>query len=336
MAFLEVADLSVEFMSPGRPLRAVDQVSFVLEEGEVLGIVGESGSGKTVACRSILHLLPSSRARIASGSAMFERRNLLALPEAELRRLRGSRLAMIFQNPSTHLDPLMTIGRQVAEPLIYHRDMSWREARRKAIDLLRQVGIPDPARNVDAFPHQFSGGMRQRAMIAAAIACEPRLLIADEPTTALDVTVQAQILRLLLELRDRTGLSIILITHDLGIVAATCDHVAVMYAGRIMERAAKAELLRRPLHPYTRGLMGSRPTAAARGQELPSIEGQLPPLADLPAGCRFHPRCDFAEARCRTGNPLPEPATATHATACIRWREVMGGEAVPGDASLGA
>ena len=267
---------------------------------------------------------------------MFEGRDLLALPEAELRRLRGSRLAMIFQNPSTHLDPLMTIGRQVAEPLIYHQDMSWREARRKAIDLLRQVGIPDPARNVDAFPHQFSGGMRQRAMIAAAIACEPRLLIADEPTTALDVTVQAQILRLLLELRDRTGLSIILITHDLGIVAATCDHVAVMYAGRIMERAAKAELLRRPLHPYTRGLMGSRPTAAARGQELPSIEGQLPPLADLPAGCRFHPRCDFAEARCRTGNPLPEPATATHATACIRWREVMGGEAVPGDASLGA
>src|SRR5262245_11970218 len=278
MALLEVADLAVEFMLPSGVLRAVDQVSFSLAEGEVLGIVGESGSGKTVACRSILRLLPSRRARVASGRAMFEGSDLLHLPEGKLRQLRGSRLAMIFQNPSTHLDPMMMVGRQVAEPLIYHQGLSRREARRRAIDLLGRVGIPDPARNVDAHPHHFSGGMRQRAMIAAAIACEPRLLIADEPTTALDVTVQAQILRLLLELRDRTGLSIILITHDLGIVAATCDHVAVMYAGRIMERASKAELLRRPLHPYTRGLICSRPTAAARGQELPSIEGQLPPL----------------------------------------------------------
>jgi len=323
MALLEVADLSVEFATPAGALRAVDRVSFDLAEGEVLGIVGESGSGKTVACRSILHLLPSSRARIAGGRAMFEGRDLLSLPERELRHLRGSRLAMIFQNPSTHLDPLMTVGRQVAEPLIYHRGLSAREARREAIELLARVGIPDPGHNVDAHPHRFSGGMRQRAMIAAAIACEPRLLIADEPTTALDVTVQAQILRLLLDLRDRTGLSIILITHDLGIVAATCDHVAVMYAGRIMEQASKAELLRRPLHPYTRGLIRSRPTAAARGRELPSIEGQLPPLADPPPGCRFHPRCAHAEARCATGLPLPEPATPTHATACIRWREVM-------------
>jgi peptide/nickel transport system ATP-binding protein len=230
---------------------------------------------------------------------------------------------MIFQNPSTHLDPLMTVGRQVAEPLIYHRGLSAREARREAIELLGRVGIPDPGYNVDAHPHRFSGGMRQRAMIAAAIACEPRLLIADEPTTALDVTVQAQILRLLLDLRDRTALSIILITHDLGIVAATCDHVAVMYAGRIMEQASKVELLRRPLHPYTRGLIRSRPTAAARGRELPSIEGQLPPLADPPLGCRFHPRCAHAEPRCETGTPLPQAATPTHATACIRWREVM-------------
>jgi len=323
MALLEVEDLSVEFATPAGALRAVDRVSFGLAEGEVLGIVGESGSGKTVACRSILHLLPSARARIAGGRARFEGRDLLTLPERELRHLRGSHLAMIFQNPSTHLDPLMTVGRQVAEPLIYHRGLSAREARRAAIELLARVGIPDPGHNVDAHPHRFSGGMRQRAMIAAAIACEPRLLIADEPTTALDVTVQAQILRLLLDLRDRTGLSIILITHDLGIVAATCDHVAVMYAGRIMEQASKAELLRRPLHPYTRGLIRSRPTAAARGRELPSIEGQPPPLADPPPGCRFHPRCTHAEPRCETGIPLPEPATPTHATACIRWREVM-------------
>ncbi len=254
---------------------------------------------------------------------LFEGRDLLGLPEPEMRRLRGSRIGMIFQNPSTHLDPLMTVGRQVAEPLIYHRGLSARDARARAVELLRLVGIPDPARNAEAFPHQFSGGMRQRAMIAAAIACEPRLLVADEPTTALDVTVQAQILRLLLQLRDRTGLAIILITHDLGAIAATCDSVAVMYAGRIMEQASKAELLRRPLHPYTRGLIGSRPSAAARGRELPSIEGQLTPLDDLPAGCRFHPRCAHAEARCRAGTVALQPATPAHSTACLRWREVM-------------
>ena len=231
---------------------------------------------------------------------------------------------MIFQNPSTHLDPLMTIGRQVAEPLIYHQGMSWREARQKAIDLLRQVGIPDPARNVDAFPHQFSGGMRQRAMIAAAIACEPRLLIADEPTTALDVTVQAQILRLLLELRDRTGLSIILITHDLGIVAATCDHVAVMYAGRIMERAAKAELLRRPLHPYTRGLMRSRPTAAAAGPGAALHRGPAAALGrsarrlPLPSALRF----------CRGALPdRQSPARARDGDPCHRLHPLARGDA---------
>jgi len=323
MAVLDVADLSVEFATAKGPLRAVDQVSFGLAEGEVLGIVGESGSGKTVACRSILRLLPSETARIVGGKVLFEGRDLLQLAEPSMRELRGSRIGMIFQNPSTHLDPLMTVGRQVAEPLIYHQGLSASEARKKAVELLRLVGIPDPKRNADAFPHQFSGGMRQRAMIAGAVACEPRLLIADEPTTALDVTVQAQILRLLLELRDRTGLAIILITHDLGVVAATCDNVAVMYAGRIMERAAKAELLRRPLHPYTAGLMRSRPTAAGRGRELHTIEGQLPPLGDPPGGCRFHPRCIHAQARCQTGAVALEVASITHSTACLRWREVM-------------
>jgi len=321
MTLLAVSDLAVEFVTSTGRLRAVDGVSFELAEGEVLGLVGESGSGKTVACRSMLRLLPSERARIAGGEVLFEGRDLLRESESQLRRLRGSRLAMIFQNPSTHLDPLMTVGRQVAEPLIYHEGLSGREARQRAIELLRQVGIPDPGHNVDAYPHQFSGGMRQRAMIAAAIACQPRLLIADEPTTALDVTVQAQILRLLLELRDRSGLAIILVSHDLGVIASTCDRVAVMYAGRIMEQATKAELLRHPRHPYTAGLIASRPSDTARGQELRSIEGQLPALSALPAGCRFHPRCPHAAPACRSGDLRPVAIDTTHTTACIRWRE---------------
>jgi peptide/nickel transport system ATP-binding protein len=324
MALLAVNDLSVEFVTSAGRLRAVDGVSFALNEGDVLGVVGESGSGKTVACRSILRLLPSERARIAGGEALFEGRDLLRENEARLRRLRGRRLAMIFQNPSTHLDPLMTVGRQVAEPLIYHEGLPSREARARAIELLRLVGIPDPAHNAGSYPHQLSGGMRQRAMIAAAIACQPRLLIADEPTTALDVTVQVQILRLLLELRDRSGLAIILISHDLGVIASTCDRVAVMYAGRIMEQATKAELLRQPRHPYTAGLVASRPSDGVRGRTLRSIEGQLPALSALPPGCRFHPRCPHAREVCRSGDLQPVLVDATHATACIRWREVTG------------
>src|SRR5262245_51099851 len=322
MALLGVNDLSVEFVTSAGRLRAVDGVSFELADGEVLGLVGESGSGKTVACRSMLRLLPGERARIAGGEVLFEGRDLLRESEGQLRRLRGSRLAMIFQNPSTHLDPLMTVGRQVAEPLIYHEGLSPREARSRAIELLRQAGIPDPGHNVDAYPHQFSGGMRQRVMIAAAIACRPRLLIADEPTTALDVTVQAQILRLLLDLRDQSGLAMILISHDLGVIASTCDRITVMYAGRIMEQATKAELLRHPRHPYTAALIASRPSDSTRGQELRAIEGQLPALSALPAGCRFHPRCPHAETACRSGDLRPLAIGASHTTACIRWREV--------------
>jgi len=323
MPLLEVDDLAVEFATPAGRLRAVDAVSFSLAEGEVLGLVGESGSGKTVACRAVLGLLPSERAHIASGRVLFEGRSLRDLPEREMRQLRGRRLAMVFQNPSTHLDPLMTVGRQVAEPLIYHEGLSARDARLRAVDLLRQVGIPDPQHNVDAYPHQFSGGMRQRVMIAAAVACRPRLLLADEPTTALDVTVQAQILRLLLDLRDRTGLAILLISHDLGVIASTCDRITVMYAGRIMEQAPKAELLQRPLHPYTAGLIRSRPSVAVSGRELPSIEGQLPALSALPSGCRFHPRCPHAESQCRSGDMRPVAARDSHLTACRRWRDVM-------------
>jgi peptide/nickel transport system ATP-binding protein len=317
---LEVEDLTVEFATPGVVVRAVDGVSFTLGHGEVLGLVGESGSGKTVACRALIRLLPSRRARIVAGRAQIEGTDLLALDEAEMTRVRGATVGMIFQNPMTHLDPVMTIGEQIAEPLRVHQGMSRNEALGQAIDLLRQVGIPDPETRVRSYPHEFSGGMRQRAMIAAALACRPKVLIADEPTTALDVTVQAQILRLLLDLRERTGLAIILISHDLGVVAQTCDSIVVMYAGRIAERADKGTLLRRPLHPYTTGLIGSQPGAAEPHRPLPSIPGQPPSLADPPAGCRFHPRCAHAEAACRIERPpLVEPDPG-HATACRRWR----------------
>jgi peptide/nickel transport system ATP-binding protein len=322
VALLDVRNLSVEFASHGRWLAAVDRVSFTVVDGEVMGLVGESGSGKTVTCRAIMRLLDGPKVRTPSGEARFDGQDLLRLSARELRALHGRRIAMVFQNPSSYLDPLMTIGRQVAEPLVHHEGLRPRDARKRAVELLRQVGIPDPGHTADAWPHQLSGGMRQRAMIAAAVACEPALLVADEPTTALDVTVQAQILRLLLELRDRTGLAIVLITHDLGVIAAMCDSVAVMYAGRIVERAGKRELIRHPKHPYTMGLIRSQPDQAAAGDELPSIEGQLPALGELPAGCRFHPRCPHALPACARRGVELEAAGSGHSVACIRWREL--------------
>jgi len=327
MALLDVEDLSVEFGTRAGTVRAVDRVSFSVDKGEVMGLVGESGSGKTVSCRAMLHLLPAWQVRQASGRALFDGQDLLTMDDAQLRDLHGRRIGMIFQNPASHLDPLMPIGRQVAEPLIYHKGLSPKEARAEAIELLRQVGIPDPRRAVDSYPHQFSGGMKQRAVIAGAVACQPDLLVADEPTTALDVTVQAQILRLLLDLRDRTGLAIILITHDLGVVASTCDKVTVMYAGRIMERAPKPELIRNPRHPYTMGIIRSQPSRAEPGQPLDSIEGQLPALSALPEGCRFHPRCAYAIAPCRSGDIPLDTVGPDHAAACIRWRELRGAAA---------
>ncbi len=319
---LKVEDLTVDFATPQGVVRAVDGVSFVLKQGEVLGLVGESGSGKTVTCRALMRLLPSRRARIVSGAASIDGIDLMALGEAEMQHVRGDTIGMIFQNPMTHLNPVMMIGDQIAEPLRVHESMTRKEAMKRAVDLLRQVGIPDPGTRLKSYPHELSGGMRQRAMIAAALACKPKLLIADEPTTALDVTVQGQILRLLLNLRDRTGLAIILITHDLGVVAQTCDSVAVMYAGRIVERAAKRDLLSRPLHPYTEGLIGSQPGAAPPGEELPSIPGQPPSLVALPSGCRFRPRCRYAESRCEVERPPLEEAWAGRATACLRWRHL--------------
>jgi len=319
---LRVEDLTVEFTAPGGPLRAVDNVSFELAEGEVLGLVGESGSGKTLTCRALIRLLPSRRARITRGVVRVGELDLLTLPESAMQRVRGERIGMIFQNPMSHLDPVMTIGDQIGESLRFHKGMTRKEAASRAVELLRQVGIPDPALRSRSYPHELSGGMRQRAMIAIALAGEPRILIADEPTTALDVTVQAQILRLLLDLRDRAGLSIILITHDLGVVAETCETVAVMYAGRIVERAAKRALLRAPLHPYSQGLIRSQPGAGTPQAELPSIPGQPPSLADLPQGCRFHPRCAYVVARCREVRPPLADAGEGRRSACLRWQDL--------------
>jgi oligopeptide/dipeptide ABC transporter ATP-binding protein len=321
---LEVESLTVEFATAGGSFLASDDVSFTLASGEVLGLVGESGSGKTVTCRALMRLLPSRQARVTGGSARIDGVDLVTLDEAAMRQVRGATIGMIFQNPMTHLDPVMTVGDQIAEPLRVHQGMSKAAARERAVELLRQVGIPDPASRVHAYPHEFSGGMRQRAMIAAALACGPKLLIADEPTTALDVTVQAQILRLLLELRDRAGLAIILISHDLGVVAQICDTIAVMYAGRIVERAAKKTLLERPLHPYTAGLIASQPGTATPLQELPSIQGQPPSLIDLPRGCSFHPRCALAEAACQVSPPPLVEVTPGHHTACRRWQVLEG------------
>jgi len=321
---LQVESLAIEFSGNAGAIRVVDDVSFDVGVGEIMGLVGESGSGKTVTCRSILRLLPAGRASIAAGAVRFEGRDLVALTEPAMRAVRGASIAMIFQNPSSHLDPVMRIGDQIAEAVVYHQKVRYAEARRQAADLLRRVGIPDAERQLDAYPHEFSGGMRQRAMIAAALSCNPKLLIADEPTTALDVTVQAQILRLLLELRERTGLAIIFVTHDLGVVAQICDSIAVMYAGRIVERGPKAAVLSAPLHPYTHGLIRSQPESAPSGRPLPLIEGQPPSLQDPPPGCRFHPRCSYAEARCRAG-PMPlAHAAAMHVTACLRWPELAG------------
>ena len=306
MSLLHVQDLSVIANNGGREVTLVDRVSFALAEGEILGLVGESGSGKTLACRGLMRLLPSPNLRVQGGAVRLAGRDLLQLDEAGMRAVRGGQLGMIFQNPSSHLDPLMRIGEQIAEGIRLHQGASKKDARLQAIEVLRQVGIPDPKARVDNYPHEFSGGMRQRAMIAVALGCNPQVLIADEPTTALDVTVQAQILRLLLELRDQRGLAIIMITHDLGVVAQTCDSIAVMYAGRLCEHASKFDVLAHPQHPYTAGLIDCQPAHSSGHALLRTIPGQPPLLDALPDGCRFNPRCPQVAALCT--EVLPEGA----------------------------
>ena len=299
---LAIEGLKVVFHGErGRATHAVDTIDLTLMRGATLGIVGESGCGKSVTALAIMGLL--SKTAAVSGAVRFDGTDLVNLPQAQIRELRGNRLAMIFQEPMTSLNPSYSIGEQIVESLVEHRGLSRKDARRRAIELLRRVDIPSPEKRIDDYPHRLSGGMRQRAMIAMALACEPELLIADEPTTALDVTVQAQILDLLRELRRAGRVAVILITHDLGIVAEICDAVAVMYAGEVVERAPAAALFERPAHPYTVGLLGSLPRLDHQVAKLAAIEGMVPDMSALPSGCRFAPRCPFADDRCRRERP---------------------------------
>jgi len=323
---LRVRDLRTYFDEDERVVRAVDGVSFELRRGETLGIVGESGSGKSVTSLSIMRLVPSPPGRIASGEITFDGRSLLTAPAAEMRAVRGRRIAMIFQDPMTSLNPFMRIGPQLAEVTRLHLGHSPSEARAHAVRMLALVGIPDPARRVDEYPHQFSGGMRQRVMIAMALSCEPALLIADEPTTALDVTIQAQILELIGQLRRDIGTSVILITHDLGVVAGMADRVVVMYAGKVFESAATDDLFARPANPYTKGLLLSVPNPAAEeGRALYQIPGLPPDVAHLPPGCPFAPRCERAQAICRSEFPPFVEVAPAHHSLCHFAREVHAG-----------
>ncbi|WP_299819651.1 ABC transporter ATP-binding protein [uncultured Jannaschia sp.] len=295
-------------------LHAVRDVSFDVMPGEVLGLVGESGSGKSVTLRSLLRLLPAG-GRVA-GSVCWHGRDVLAMNEAELRGVRGGEISMIFQEPMTALNPVLPIRVQIEENLRAHTKLDGRGRRARARELMDLVGIPDAARRLDEFPHQFSGGMRQRAMIAIALASDPKLLLADEPTTALDVTIQDQILKLILELRDELAMSVVFVTHDLGVVSATCDRMAVMYAGRIVEEGAVADVFACPRHAYTHGLLGSVPQAGAERSMLLSIEGTPPGLARIPEGCAFNPRCDFATDICRRTRPRLAEMSPGHHAAC--------------------
>jgi oligopeptide/dipeptide ABC transporter ATP-binding protein len=315
---LEVKSLSTHFSVEDGEFRAVDGVSFALEAGRTLGIVGESGCGKSVSALSIMGLVPQPPGRIAGGEVLFDGVDLLKLPPAQLRALRGNRISMIFQEPMSSLNPAFTIGEQIAEVLLRHKGISKKKAKDRSIEMLRRVRIPSPERRYDDYPHRLSGGMRQRAMIAMALACEPRLLIADEPTTALDVTIQAQILDLMRSLREETGTAIILITHDLGVIAELADDVAVMYAGRIVEHATVERLFAEPQHPYTIGLLGSIPRLHLEQERLAAIQGQVPGPFSGGAGCRFEPRCPFAVERCRVEDPSLLNMHDGHEVAC--WK----------------
>ncbi|WP_414664750.1 ABC transporter ATP-binding protein [Horticoccus sp. 23ND18S-11] len=319
---LDVQGLVTAFDTDDGRLVAVDGVSFQVHRGRTLGIVGESGCGKSVTAFSIMRLLPQPMGHILAGSIQFEGRDLVTLPIEEMQKIRGGRIGMIFQEPMTALNPVHTIGRQLSEVFLLHRTRDPAEAWRRGTEMLRKVGIPAPDVRMSEYPHQLSGGMRQRIVIAMALACEPSVVIADEPTTALDVTIQAQILELMQGLQRDLGLAIILITHDLGVIAETCNDVVVMYAGRIAEQGPVQDIFSRPAHPYTRGLLDSIPVLEnERKSRLKVIDGMVPGLKDLPAGCRFQNRCPYRIDRCATQPPL-ETVTAGHSTACHRWREL--------------
>ena len=315
---LEIGELRVSFHGDdGRATRAVDGVDLTVQRGQTLGLVGESGCGKSVTALAVMGLLPKDSAAV-SGWIRFEHSDLLNLPDRAMRDLRGDRLAMIFQEPMTSLNPVYAVGEQIAEVLVRHRGLSRQQARARAVELMRLVKIPSPEHCIDDYPHRLSGGMRQRVMIALALACEPTLLIADEPTTALDVTIQAQILDLMRDLKASIGAAIILITHDLGVVAEVCDEVAVMYAGEIVERAPVDVLFANPQHPYTIGLLGSIPRLDRNAEELAAIDGMVPNLTELPPGCRFAPRCPFMHATCQQARPPIVSVGSSHLSRCIR------------------
>lgn len=310
---LEVRDLRISFGS----LPVVDGVSFTLREGEVVGIVGESGSGKSVSALALMRLLPS-HARISAARLRFMGEDLLTASERRYEALRGAAIAMIFQEPMTALNPVLTVGEQIIETIRRHDGVSRRLARQRALDALKRVGIPAAAQRIDEYPHQMSGGMRQRAMIAMALACNPRVLIADEPTTALDVTIQAQILELLQDLQEEYRMGTIMITHDLGVVSSFTDRVMIMYAGQVVEDASAEQAFTRPGHPYTEGLLASIPSSETDTERLYAIPGTVPPPFDLPPGCRFEPRCAQAKEPCRQGRPVLMPCGDDHLAACIR------------------
>lgn len=328
---LEVRDLETHFHTPSGTVRAVDGLSYTVREGEILGVVGESGCGKSVTALSILRLIPEPPGQIVGGAIEFEGNDLLALSEPEMEMIRGNDISMIFQEPMTALNPLYTVGRQISESIALHQGLSKRDAMNQAVEMLRRVSIPEPESRVKAYPHQLSGGMRQRVMIAMALCCNPKVLIADEPTTALDVTIQAQILDLMREQQDNIGAAIVLITHDMGVVAENADRVVVMYAGRKVEEAAVDALFERPSHPYTQGLLGSIPNveeaAHVKGgrPRLTEITGMVPSLTELPPGCAFAPRCQYASNQCRVA-PLPqlEELRPDHWVSCWNARMIEG------------
>ncbi|MBI5093010.1 MAG: ABC transporter ATP-binding protein [Candidatus Hydrogenedentes bacterium] len=313
---LSVRNLRVRFKSDKGEAWVVDDVSLDVSAGKTLALVGESGCGKSMTALSILRLIPSPPGKIASGEILLGGRDLLALPETDMQAIRGAEISMIFQEPMTSLHPVFRAGNQIAAAIMLHSELSFAEARRETVQLLAQVGIPSPEERADDYPHQMSGGMRQRAMIAMALSCKPSVLIADEPTTALDVTIQAQILDLLKKLQEQLGMAIILITHDLGIVAENADEVAIMYAGKIVERAPVQDLYSSPRHPYTVGLFNSLPKLNAQRARLVPIPGQVPAATEFPAGCRFHPRCAHAMSCCTKEVPKTLDAGAGHSVAC--------------------
>ncbi|AXE22814.1 methionine ABC transporter ATP-binding protein [Streptomyces globosus] len=325
---LEVRDLHVEFRTRDGVAKAVNGVNYSVDEGETLAVLGESGSGKSVTAQAVMGILDVPPGRIAGGEILFQGRDLLRMKEDERRRVRGARMAMIFQDALSALNPVLTVGAQLGEMFEVHRGMSRKDSRARAVELMDRVRIPAARQRAGDYPHQFSGGMRQRIMIAMALALEPSLIIADEPTTALDVTVQAQVMDLLAELQRELNMGLILITHDLGVVADVADKIAVMYAGRIVEAAPVHELYRAPAHPYTRGLLDSIPRLDQMGQELYAIKGLPPNLTAIPPGCAFNPRCPMAQAICRTDVPPLYPVTGTPArrtSACHFWKECLGG-----------